>query len=244
MEFTHLIIGFITLVILEIILGIDNLILINVLAARLPKHQQQLARRLGLMVALVTRLLLLGMLAWLAKLTAPLFTVADITLTWRDLILLGGGLFLLYKSTQEIHHAFSQATGAVAAHTGKAKLWPTLIQIGVLDVVFSLDSVITAIGMVDEVWLMATAVIVAVIVMLVAVDRIGDFIYKHPTVKMLAFALLFLVGVALVADGLHFHIPRGYIYFAVGFALVVEMLNIASDQRRAKAAAGRKKTKK
>lgn len=214
----------VTLTALEIVLGIDNIIFISVLAGRLPAHQRERARIIGLAVAMITRLLLLFSLTWMLRLTAPLFTVFVQEISGRDLILIVGGLFLLVKSTLEIHDKLEGSEGdmTVAAQVSFASV---IVQIGLLDIVFSLDSVITAIGMANQVWVMATAVVIAVLVMMVSSGPISRFIDRHPTIKMLALSFLLLIGVMLVAEGLDLHIPKGYIYFAMAFSLFVEMLN-------------------
>jgi predicted tellurium resistance membrane protein TerC len=219
-------IALVTLTALEIVLGIDNIIFISILASRLPVEQQARARTLGLGVAMVTRVLLLLSLTWVMKLTAPLFAVLGHTVSGRDLILIGGGLFLLAKSTLEIHHKLEgddeshSAAKAVASFTG------VIIQIMILDIVFSLDSVITAIGMTDNVPVMIIAIVLAVGFMMIAAGAVSRFVDNHPTVKILALSFLILVGVALIGEGLHFHIPKGYIYFAMAFSIAVEMVNL------------------
>ncbi len=219
-------IALVTLTALEIVLGIDNIIFISILASRLPVEQQARARTLGLGVAMVTRVLLLLSLTWVMKLTAPLFAVLGHTVSGRDLILIGGGLFLLAKSTLEIHHELEgddeshSAAKAVASFTG------VIIQIMILDIVFSLDSVITAIGMTDNVPVMIIAIVLAVGFMMIAAGAVSRFVDNHPTVKILALSFLILVGVALIGEGLHFHIPKGYIYFAMAFSIAVEMVNL------------------
>jgi predicted tellurium resistance membrane protein TerC len=220
-----------TLAILEIVLGIDNLVFISILADRLPPEQRQLARRIGLAAALGTRILLLFSIVWVMQLTRPLFTVFDYAISIRDLILIGGGLFLIAKGTLEIHHTVEGATEHSTGGTG-ASFASIIVQIAVLDIVFSLDSVITAVGMADEIAIMVAAVVIAVAVMLFAADAVGGFVARHPTVKMLALSFLLLIGVALVADGLQFHIPKGYLYFAVAFAVGVEALNLLRTSRR------------
>ena len=214
-----------TLTALEIVLGIDNIIFISILSGRLPEKQQARARFIGLLLALVGRIVLLLSLAWIMRLTAPLFEVFAREISGRDLILLGGGLFLLAKSTHEIH---SKLEGAEEHRRGaKAATFRSVIfQIILLDLVFSLDSVITAVGMVDLVPVMITAIVIAIVIMMVSANAVSSFIEKHPTVKMLALAFLLMVGVALIAEGLHFHIPRGYIYFSMAFSVFVEMLNL------------------
>jgi predicted tellurium resistance membrane protein TerC len=218
-------IGLLTLTSLEIVLGIDNIIFISILAAKLPEAQQPKARRVGLMGALVTRILLLLALGWIIGLTAPLFSIAGYEISGRDLVLILGGLFLLGKSTYEIHDKLEGESGH-----GSAKVMggfaAVIVQIMLLDIVFSLDSVITAVGMVDQIWVMITAVVIAVGVMLLSVTKISEFVDRHPTVKMLALSFLLLIGVNLVAEGLGQHIPKGYIYFAMAFSVFVELLNL------------------
>jgi predicted tellurium resistance membrane protein TerC len=218
-------IALVTLAALEIVLGVDNVIFISVLASKLPRDQQARARRVGLLGAMLTRILLLFSLAWLARLTAALFTVAGQEISGRDLILIGGGLFLLAKATWEIHDNLEggEAHGAEKAVVSFAGL---IAQIMVLDIVFSLDSVITAIGMARQVGVMVAAVVIAVGVMMWASGPIASFVDRHPTVKILALSFLLLIGVSLVAEGLDQHIPKGYIYFAMGFSVFVEMLNL------------------
>jgi predicted tellurium resistance membrane protein TerC len=218
-------IALVTLSALEIVLGVDNVIFISVLASKLPRRQQARARRVGLLGAMVTRILLLFSLAWLARLTAPLFAVAGNEISGRDLILLAGGVFLLAKATWEIHDNLEggEQTGPGARAASFSGL---IAQIMVLDIVFSLDSVITAVGMARQVGVMVAAVVVAVGVMLWASGPIAAFVDRHPTVKILALSFLLLIGVSLVAEGLDQHIPKGYIYFAMGFSVFVEMLNL------------------
>jgi predicted tellurium resistance membrane protein TerC len=214
----------ITLAALEIVLGIDNLIFISIVTANLPKHQQPSARKLGLIVAIVSRLALLSSIFWLTRLTEPLFTLFAEEISIRDLVLILGGLFLLVKSTMEIHNTLEGAEGSGLNITA-ASYASVIMQIMVLDIVFSLDSVITAIGMADQLWVMATAIIIAVIFMLLFVDAVSDFVDRHPTIKMLALSFLVLIGVALIGEGMEMHIPKGYIYFAMAFSFMVEMLN-------------------
>jgi len=224
-----------TLTFLEIVLGIDNIIFLSIITDRVAENRRILAQRLGLGLALVGRIVLLAGLVWLTKLTAPLFEVFGQAVSWRDLILLGGGLFLLAKATSEIHGTVEG--GHESAHGGKATSFASAImQILVIDIVFSLDSVITAVGMTDNLPVMVTAVVIAIAVMMFAATPISNFIRRHPTTKMLALAFLLLIGVALVADGLHFHVPRGYLYFAIAFSLMVEVLNLAAAKRRKKTA--------
>ncbi len=221
------VVALLTLTVLEIVLGIDNIIFISILAGKLPLEQQNRARIVGLSLAMFMRIALLFSISWVIGLTGTIFTVLDFDISGRDLILLGGGLFLLGKATFEIHEKLEgeqHAPGAVAA--GTASFAATIAQILLLDVVFSLDSVITAVGMADELWVMVTAVVIAIGVMLVSAGTISDFVNRHPTVKMLALSFLLLIGMSLVAEGLDFHIPKGYIYFAMGFSVFVEVLNL------------------
>ena len=214
-----------TLTILEIVLGIDNIIFISIVAGKLPPEQQNKARMIGLGLALIMRLILLSMIVWIARLTTPLFEVLGQEISWRDIILIGGGLFLLIKGTLEIHHTV-EGHEASGASLKKVTFGAVLSQIVVLDIVFSLDSVITAIGMADDLRVMIAAVVIAMGVMLFAARPVSEFVNAHPTVKMLALSFLLLVGMALIADGLEYHIPRGYLYFAVAFSLGVECLNL------------------
>ena len=221
-----------TLTALEIVLGIDNIIFISILASKLPLSQQPKARVLGLTVAMVARLLLLLSLSWLMALTAPLFEVLSNEISGRDVILIIGGLFLLVKSTLEIHDKLEGEESHAPAGAG-ATFATVIVQIGLLDIVFSLDSVITAIGMVQKVTVMAVAIIIAVLVMMAAAGPINRFIDQHPTIKILALSFLLLVGVMLIGEGLEFHIPKGYIYFAMAFSVFVEMLNTKIRKRKA-----------
>ena len=214
-----------TLTFLEIVLGVDNIIFISILAGKLPPDQQPRARRIGLMAAMLMRIALLLSLAWIIKLTAPLFTVLGEEISGRDLILLLGGLFLLAKSTYEIHDKLEGEEGHKSKKVA-ASFVSVIIQIMLLDIVFSLDSVITAVGMVDELWVMITAVVISIGIMLVAAKSISEFVNRHPTVKMLALSFLLLIGLSLVAEGFDHHIPKGYIYFAMGFSVFVEMINL------------------
>jgi predicted tellurium resistance membrane protein TerC len=217
--------GFVTLTALEIVLGIDNIVFISILAGKLPAHQQKGARRTGLLLAMVSRIILLFSLSWVIGLTAPLFSLPGTEISGRDLVLIVGGLFLVAKSTHEIHIKLEGDTGVRSA-----KVAPTyasvLFQILLLDVVFSLDSVITAVGMVRQIGVMVAAVIVAVGFMMLFADVISGFVEKHPTVKMLALSFLLMIGVMLIADGFDHHIPKGYVYFSMAFSVFVEMLNL------------------
>jgi predicted tellurium resistance membrane protein TerC len=223
-----------TLTALEIVLGIDNLVFIAILAGRLPAERQDHARKVGLALALITRLALLASIAWIIGLTQPLFEVLGHAVSWRDVILIAGGLFLLYKGTSEMHRrlegeASHEATGSTG--TGFAGV---VLQIMVLDIVFSLDSVVTAVGMANELWVMVAAIVIAVAIMLAASAPLAAFVNRHPTVKMLALSFLLLIGMTLIADGAGFHVPKGYIYAAIGFSIAVEALNqLAARQRKA-----------
>ncbi len=227
MDFTspELWIALLTLTTLEIVLGVDNVIFISILAGKLPVAQQARARQVGLALALGTRLLLLASLSWIVSLEKPLLVVVGLEITGRDLILLGGGIFLLAKATHEIHDKLEGAEGHSSARVVPS-FASVITQIILLDVVFSLDSVITAVGMVDELGVMVTAVVIAVLIMLFLAGPISDFVNRHPTVKMLALSFLLLIGFTLVVEGLHQHIPKGYVYFAMGFSVFVEMLNL------------------
>ena len=222
-------VGLLTLTVLEIVLGIDNIIFISVLAGRLPPAEQPKARRLGLAGAFVTRVLLLLSITWIMGLVRPLFTVLGRGITGKDLILLLGGLFLIWKAVREIHHKFEEGgdpvDDAVAQRVG-GSLASVVVQIMLIDIVFSIDSVVTAVGMIDDVRLMIIANVIALGVMLAAAGPIGAFVERHPTVKMLALSFLVLIGTNLVAEGTGFHIPKGYTYFAMGFSVLVEMLNL------------------
>ncbi len=221
-----------TLTALEIVLGIDNLIFLSIVSGRLPLHQQRAARQIGLALALLGRLALLFSLTWIIGLTEPVLSIMGLDVSWRDIVLLVGGLFLIVKGTMETHHMLEgheQEAGVGTLTFGVA-----VAQIILLDIVFALDSIITAVGMTDLLPVMIIAVVIAMIIMLVAANPVGDFVNNHPTVKMLALTFLLLVGMALVADGLHFHIPRGYLYFAIAFSAAVEALNLLAARARKK----------
>ena len=217
--------AFLTLTALEIVLGIDNVIFLSIVANRVPPESRNKVRRVGLALALILRLALLGSISWLAGLTTPITTIAGFELSWRDIVLGGGGLFLIYKGTSEIH---TMMEGGGHGESGGAQMTVAgaIFQVVLLDVVFSLDSVITAVGMTDNLPVMIAAIIVAIIIMMFAAGPIGDFVNRHPTVKMLALGFLLLVGAALMADAGHFHIPRGYIYSAIVFSGLIETLNL------------------
>ncbi|MFV2007616.1 MAG: TerC family protein [Longimicrobiales bacterium] len=218
-----------TLTLLEIVLGIDNLVFISVFADRLPKEERGKARQLGLAAAMLTRILLLFSISWIIGLTTTLFAVLGHEVSGRDLVLIAGGLFLLSKSTREIHHSLEgEGNGSEPASKRTHTFAGVLVQIAILDIVFSLDSVITAVGMADDLGVMVTAVVLAVGVMMISANAVGGFVTEHPTVKMLALSFLLLIGTSLVAEGMGFHIPKGYIYFAMGFSVFVEFLNIRS----------------
>jgi predicted tellurium resistance membrane protein TerC len=222
-----------TLTALEIVLGIDNLVFLTILVGRLPPERQNRARQLGLGLALFMRLALLGSIAWIVGLTQPILELFGRSFSWRDGILIGGGLFLLYKGTREIHLRLEgDAPPEDRGHLAAASFGGVLIQIALLDIVFSLDSVITAVGMANEFWVMATAVVIAVLIMLVASGPVSAFVNRHPTVKMLALSFLLLIGTTLVADGVGFHVPKGYIYAAISFSVAVEALNQLAARRR------------
>ncbi|MEM1231739.1 MAG: TerC family protein [Pseudomonadota bacterium] len=224
--------AFATLTVLEIVLGIDNIVFISILTGRLPVAQRPRARLLGLAAAMVMRIALLLSLAAIMRLTEPLFTIMGLTVSGRDLILLGGGAFLMAKATREVHNSLEGDEHDGAAATASVSFLGVLAQIAVIDVVFSLDSVITAVGLVDQIPIMVAAIVVAVLVMMAAAGAISRFIEAHPTVKMLALTFLLLIGATLIAEGLDFHVPKGYIYFAMAFSFGVEMLNIRAQRKR------------
>jgi predicted tellurium resistance membrane protein TerC len=220
-----------TLTVLEIVLGIDNIIFISILAGKLPPAEQGRARTLGLLFALVTRILLLCSIFWLSRLTAGLFAAFGHEFSGRDLVMIGGGVFLLFKSVREIHGAVEEDDEEMLAK-GRATLWSIIVQIALIDIVFSLDTVITAVGLAQQIGVMIAAVVLAMGVMLLAAKPIGDFVNRHPTIKMLALSFLLLVGVMLIADGCGQHIERGYVYFAMAFSFGVEMLNIRARAKK------------
>ncbi|MEO6381810.1 MAG: TerC family protein [Nitrobacter sp.] len=223
-----------TLTALEIVLGIDNVIFLSVIVSRIPPRQAKRARQIGLALALIFRILLLSILVWLIGLTAPVLEVKGFEFSWRDIILIGGGLFLIAKATHEIHgEVESHESGEGGKSKPTAFFW-IIVQIIIIDMVFSLDSIITAIGMAQDLEIMIAAVIIACIIMYVSSGPVARFVAEHPTTKMLALAFLVLIGVALVADGFQFHIPRGYIYFAIAFSAAVEMFNVLAKRNRKK----------
>jgi predicted tellurium resistance membrane protein TerC len=229
-----------TLTALELVLGIDNIIFISILAGKLPAHQRDKARRLGITLAAVTRLGLLLTIAWIVGLTAPLFSVFGHEFSWRDLILIGGGLFLIAKATHEIHQKLEGASEHVtAAKAVQASFTAVIVQIMILDIVFSLDSIITAVGMVDERWVMVAAILISIVFMLMFAKPIGEFVERHPTVKVLALSFLIMIGLVLIADGFGLHIPKGYVYTTMAFSVFVEMINLwirKREQAKAKTA--------
>ena len=227
-----------TLTALEIVLGIDNVIFLSVIVSRSPPQQAKRARQLGLFLALLFRILLLSLLVWLIGLTEPVITVETVALSWRDIILIGGGLFLIAKATHEIHgEVEAREGGDDEAAPGAGAFALVIVQIVIIDMVFSLDSIITAIGMAQDLEIMIAAVVIACVIMYVSSGPVARFVAEHPTTKMLALAFLVLIGVALVADGFSFHIPRGYIYFAITFSAAVEMFNVLARRNRRKKAA-------
>lgn len=228
MDFTEIILPLITLISLEIILGIDNVIFISILADKLPEHQRHKLRQLGIGLAMVMRLVLLALIAWIMKLDNTLFTIMDIDISGKDIILLAGGTFLIYKSTREIYLKSEEEQHGYedAADKKKVSFRDMLFQILLLDIVFSIDSIITAVGMVDQLWIMYTAVIVSVGIMLFAAKPISEFISKHPSFKILALCFLLIIGISLIGEGLDFHIPKGYIYFSMAFAFFVDFIQM------------------
>jgi predicted tellurium resistance membrane protein TerC len=234
-------VALVTLIVLEVVLGIDNLIFISILTNKLPAHQQVNARRLGIGAALIMRLLLLATISFIVQLTQPVFTIFGHGFSWRDLILIAGGLFLVWKATKEIHHSVDpdDHKESMVGETLQMSLAGAIFQILLLDLVFSIDSIITAVGMTDDIAIMYIAVIVAVSVMLAAATPLANFIAKNPTIVMLALGFLLMIGMTLIADGMGFHVPKGYIYAAMGFSALVEGLNMLARRRRVEARAAR-----
>ena len=225
-------IAFLTLVVLELVLGVDNVIFISILAGKLPPAEQPRARTTGILLAVITRLLLLFSISWIIRLEDPIVSVLGLSLSGRDLILLAGGVFLLWKSTHEIHDKLEGVQGHASAKV-HAAFWSVVTQIMLLDIVFSLDSVITAVGMVEHIEIMVAAVIIAAVAMIFVAAPLSKFVEEHPTIKILALSFLLLIGFTLIVEGFHLHIPKGYIYFAMGFSVMVEMLNLRLRQRAA-----------
>lgn len=230
----------ITLTAMEIVLGIDNIVFISVIVSRLPAQMRNRARQIGLALALIMRVILLFAITWLIGLTVPLFELGGHLVSWRDVILISGGLFLIFKATREIHEGMEGEEDFPESASAADKFMSIIVQIALIDLVFSVDSIVTAIGMADHVEVMIAAVIISMIVMYVASGPVAEFIQRHPTTKTLALSFLFLIGAALIADGVGFHIPRGYIYFAMAFSAVVETINVLSAPKRKKKRARRK----
>lgn len=235
----HAWVSFATLAVLEIVLGIDNIIFLSIITGKLPIARQPAARRVGLALALLMRIALLASIVWITKLTTPIFTMYEHDVSWRDLIMLGGGMFLLFKGTTEVHHMVDSDDEEESDVKAQGFL-SVIIQIAVLDLVFSLDSVITAVGMAEHLPIMIAAVVFAIGVMLVASEPVSNFVNNNPSIKMLALSFILLVGMALVADGMHVHIPKGYLYFAIAFSLSVETLNLLVAKRRSRRALAQK----
>lgn len=234
MELFDIIVSFLSLTLLEVVLGIDNLVFLTIVTQRLPPQLQARARKLGLTLAWVSRLILLASALWLIKHTYPLFHLFGRGFSFHDIFLIVGGMFLLVKSTQEIHYEMEPEAGEEQVISKYASFSAVVIQIAILDIIFSLDSVLTAIGLTQRFWLMASAITIAIIAMIFASEPLSRFVNKHPTIKMLALSFLILIGMVLIADAFDTHIPRGYIYFAMGFSIFVEILNIVRRKRRKK----------
>lgn len=235
MDFIDITLSLIALIILEIILGIDNLVILSILTEKLPVHKRKKARRWGLTFAWITRLILLASAVYMVKLVKPLISIGALTFSARDLFLCIGGAFLIWKATDEIHQEVMDEPLAtpVSKHPRSAATFRAVVlQIGLLDIIFSLDSVLTAVGLTTEYWVMAVAITCAIIIMVFASEPVSDFIARHPTIKMLALSYLILIGTVLIADGLSFHVPRGYLYFAMGFSLSVEALNLYKNAKK------------
>ncbi|MFT4057976.1 MAG: TerC family protein [Legionella sp.] len=235
MEFLDIAASLIVLIILEVVLGIDNLVILSILTEKLPKHQRQKARRWGLTFSWVTRLLLLLLAVEMVKLTRPLISISELSLSARDLFLIAGGAFLIWKATDEIHHDVTEDSESTVNNKmtfKKITFKMVVFQVAVMDIIFSLDSVLTAVGLTTRFWVMSFAITCAILIMIFASEGVSQFINRHPTVKMLALSYLILIGMVLVADGFSFHIPRGYVYFAMGFSLAVEWLNLMKRSRK------------
>jgi predicted tellurium resistance membrane protein TerC len=228
----EVIIALLTLIVLEVVLGIDNIIFISIVTSRLPLHQQKKGRRIGLLLAMVMRMLLLTVISFILKLQGDLFTIYSMRISGKDLILIAGGVFLLYKSSTEIYHKMEGEAGDKSKKITVTSFSSAIGQILALDLVFSVDSIITAVGMVDELWVMYTAVVVSVLIMLFAAEPVSRFVNNHPAFKILALSFLLLIGVALVAEGLEFHIPKGYIYFSMGFAMLVNFFQMRTSKSK------------
>jgi predicted tellurium resistance membrane protein TerC len=239
----HVWASFLALSAMEIVLGIDNVVFISVMVSRMPAAQRLMARRIGLSLALIFRVIMLAFIAWFVHMTTPIFTIGEFGFSWRDLILLAGGLFLLVKGTREIHEGIEGENGENGGNVVVQSLGAAIVQIAIIDLVFSVDSIITAVGMADHIEVMIAAVAVAILVMYLASEPVAAFIERHPTTKMLALSFLLLIGAALVADAFHFHIPRGYIYFAMAFSAAVEIVNVLALRRRRRAREKAKKAK-
>jgi len=240
----HVWASFLALSAMEIVLGIDNVVFISVMVSRLPAEQQLMARRIGLSLALVFRVIMLAFIAWFIHMTTPLFSVGEYTFSWRDLILLAGGLFLLFKGTREIHEGIEGEDGENGGGLVVQSITAAIVQIAIIDLVFSVDSIITAVGMAEHIEVMIAAVAVAILVMYLASGPVAAFIERHPTTKMLALSFLLLIGAALVADAFHFHIPRAYIYFAMAFSAGVEVINVLASRNRRRSRAKEKPSAK
>ena len=240
----HVWASFVALSAMEIVLGIDNLVFLGVMVAKMPARQRLLARRIGLSLALIFRVIMLGGIAWIIHLTTPIFSLWGYDFSWRDLVLIAGGLFLLVKGTREIHDDIEGEEELSAAAAAANSMTSAIIQIAVIDLIFSIDSIITAVGMADHIEVMIAAVAVAILVMYFASDPVSHFIERHPTTKMLALSFLLLIGAALIADGFHFHIPRGYIYFAMAFSAGVEVVNVLALRTRRRKGQGPQARKK
>lgn len=221
-----------TLTFLEIVLGVDNLVFISIISRRLPKQQQKIARRFGLILALISRLVLLASALWVISLKKPILTIFNFDMSGRDLFLLGGGLFLLYKGTREIHAEYIGEHSEEEKNGNYAGFGAIVTQIAILDIVFSLDSIFTAVGLTQQFWIMAAAIVITIILMIIASEPLSRLIMKLPTIRMLALSFLLLIGTILIADGLHFHVPRQYVYFALAFSVMVESLNLLVASRR------------